>query len=83
MTDMMPFGSSFPPENPIFNVEDVPKEFDIFLRSEAYFLPEGKDFKDLTPEEEKRLRSQYRFSPLRPGQYQTLSGMSGRSRSGM
>jgi len=83
MVDMMKFPDGMPPDEAIFNVEEVPKEFDIFFKSESSFLPEGKDFKDLTPAEEKKLRSQYRFSPLRPGIYQTLTGMSGVGRGGM
>lgn len=83
MVDMLPSPSGQPPKDePIYNVDDVPKELDIFFKSEASFLPEGKDFKDLTPEEEKTLRSQYRFSPLRPGLYQTLTGMGGTGRGG-
>jgi len=61
---------------PIFNVQDIPKELDIFLRSEASFLPEGKSLKDLTPEEIKALKNQYRFSPFRPGLYQGITGIS-------
>jgi len=83
MVDMMPFGSNVPSTDPIFNVDSVPKEMDIFSRSEQEFLPEGKTFADLTPQEEARLRSQYRFSPFRPGIYQTLTGMSGTGRGGM
>lgn len=83
MVDMLPSPMGQPPcDDPIYNVDEVPKEMDIFFKSEASFLPEGKDFKDLTPEEEARLRSQYRFSPLRPGLYQTLTGMGGTGRGG-
>jgi len=63
-----------PPDTPTFNPQIIPKELDIFFRNEADFLPEGKEFTDLTPEEERRLRSQYRFSPFRPGLYQVISG---------
>jgi hypothetical protein len=79
---MLPFASTPPKQNVVYNVEEVPKELDIFFKSEASFLPEGKDFKDLTPEEEKLLQSQYRFSPLKPGMYQTITGMSGKGRGG-
>ena len=68
---------------PIFNVEAIPKELDIFFKNERSFLPDGKDFKDLTPEELKTLKSQYRFSPFRPGLYQTITGMSGPGWGGM
>jgi len=80
---MLPFSSGQPPAEPVFNVDSVPKEMDIFFRSEQEFLPEGKTFADLTPQEEARLRSQYRFSPFKPGIYQTLTGMSGTGRGGM
>ena len=76
--DMLPFASKDSVRDaPIYNVEEVPKEFDIFYNSEVDFLPDGKTFADLTPEEEKRLRSQYRFSPYRPGIYQSMTGMAG------
>ena len=72
---MLDFTPGQPPQDaPTFDVQVIPKELDIFYRNEADFLPEGKTFADLTPEEERRLQSQYRFSPLRPGLYQTISG---------
>ena len=60
----------------IYNVQDVPKELNIFTRTEEDFLPAGKTFEDLTPEELRLVRSQYRFSPFRPGMYQTITGIS-------
>ncbi len=57
--------------------DDVPDELDIFFRNESYFLPEGKTFKDLTPEEQKIVRDRYRFDPMRPGMVQTLTGFKG------
>lgn len=75
MVDMLSFTAGTPPEDdPTFNPQDIPKELDIFYRNEADFLPEGKTFAELTPEEERRLKSQYRFSPLRPGLYQSITG---------
>jgi len=72
---MLDFTPGQPPSDaPTFNPQVIPKELDIFFRNEADFLPEGKEFTDLTPEEERRLRSQYRFSPFRPGLYQVISG---------
>ena len=56
---------------------DVPKEFDIFYRTESEFLPGGKTFADLTPEEREKVRNQYRFDPLKPGCYQGITGFSG------
>lgn len=67
------FISGSPQENVVFNPEEIPTEMNIFFRSERSFLPSGKDFKDLTPAEKERLKHQYRFSPYRPGMYQTLT----------
>ena len=61
---------------PVFNPEVVPDEMEIYWRDEKYFLPEGKTFADLTEEELKALKNKYRFSPLRPGVYQGITGMS-------
>ena len=64
------------PEAPVFNPDVIPKEMDIFFKSESDFLPEGKtSFDELTPEELALLKDQYRFSPYRPGIYQTITGM--------
>lgn len=74
---MLPFEPVTPPEPKQEGVDtnqEIPKDFDIFYKSESEFLPKGKTYSDLTPEEMRILRSQYRFSPLRPGMYQTLSG---------
>ena len=57
----------------------IPYDLDIFYRGEEYFLPDGKDFEDLTFEERKKIQSQYRFSPLRPGIYQGITGISDKS----
>ena len=59
---------------PVFNTEEIPKELNIFYRQAKAFLPEGKTFSDLTPEELKKVKSQYRFDPMRPGIPQTISG---------
>ena len=64
-----------PRDTPVFNVEVIPKEMDIFFRAESDFLPPGKTFADLTPAEIETMKHQYRFSPLRPGIYQTLTGI--------
>lgn len=58
-------------------LRDIPKEMNIFFVPEAHFLPEGKTYSDLTPEELKLLGAKYRFSYYRPGLYQTISGMGG------
>jgi hypothetical protein len=57
--------------------DEIPEELDIFFRDERTFLPEGKDFKDLTKEERKTLRNQFRFSYLKPGIYQGITGVKG------
>jgi hypothetical protein len=62
-----------PPSEPVFNVQEVPKEMDIYYKSESAFLPEGKTIADLTPEETRVLQNQYRFSPLRPGIFQAIT----------
>ena len=54
--------------------DSVPKEFNIFFRSENQFLPEGKTFDDLTEEEKKDVQNKYRFDPYRPGVYQGITG---------
>ncbi len=73
-----PFQSNaFDRDSQSCNQGDVPDELDIFFRSESYFLPDGKEFKDLTPEEQKIVRDRYRFDCLRPGMYQTLTGFRG------
>lgn len=64
-----------PKEEPIPNGQDVPKEGDIFFRDENDFLPPGKTFDTLTEQEKKDLRNKYRFSPMRPGEYQSMTGM--------
>ena len=73
---MLPFASESAPDPVVvFNVEVIPKEMNIFNKTESEFLPPGKTFADLTPEEERILQNQYRFSPYRPGQYQSITGM--------
>jgi len=60
-------------DDPIYNNQEIPKEMNIFFRDETDFLPPGKTFDDLTDAEKETLRQQYRFSPYRPGIYQTLT----------
>lgn len=76
---MLPFQPDLAPNEPvdppITNGQDIPKELDIFFRSESAFLPEGKTFETLTKEEREELRSRYRFDPFRPGLYQGITGM--------
>jgi len=69
----LPFTPAHPTE-PMELPSDIPKELDIFFRNESHFLPEGKTFAELTPEELDYLKACYRFDPLRPGVTQTISG---------
>lgn len=57
--------------------DEIPKdELDLFFRDESQFLPPGKTWADLTPEEQKIARDRYRFDPLKPGMYQGITGIS-------
>ena len=80
MLDFMP--NSPPQDVPIGNGQDLPKDLDIFYKDESEFLPEGKTFADLTPEEARIVQNKYRFSCLRPGMYQAISGMGSGGRGG-
>ena len=76
---LLPYVARTPADDEsIFKEGAIPKELDVFYRDEAYFLPEGKTFADLTDEEMAALRSKYRFSPLKPGLNQAISGRNGR-----
>jgi hypothetical protein len=68
-------------KNSVYNVDCIPKGMDIFWSDWRTFLPEGKDPEDLTPEEKKKLTHQYRYSPLRPGIYQGVTGINNGARS--
>ena len=59
----------------VFNPEVIPDEEEIYWRDERYWLPEGKDFDDLTEAELIDLKNKYRFDPLRPGKYQGITGI--------
>lgn len=73
---MLPFTPHTPPpENPLETGKDIPKDLDIFFRSEEDFLPKGKTFDDLTAEELEQVRREYRFSPYKPGIYQGITGL--------
>lgn len=75
--DMLPFGHT-EPTGGVPNNQDIPTgEMDIFEKLPVDFLPEGKTFSDLTPDEARFLQSQYRFSPLRPSTYQAITGLAG------
>jgi len=54
----------------------VPKEMDIFWSSFNSFIPNGKTWNDLTPQEQEEVKNRYRFSPMKPGIYQGITGLS-------
>lgn len=64
MIELLPFHAS-PPT--VSTGDEVSKDMDIFFWNEAYFLPEGKGFDNLTDEEKHAVRTCYRFDPYRPG----------------
>ena len=78
--DMLPIGPISDPDvendvdGAVPNNQDLPKEMAIFGRVPSDFLPKGKTYNELTPEEQAMLKSQYRFSPYRPGIYQGITG---------
>jgi len=72
---MSPLTPETSEQQTVFNSQVIPDELEIYYRNERYFLPEGKDFSDLTPEELKEVKNKYRFSPLRPGVYQGITGI--------
>ncbi len=65
------------PKKSVSVQSEIPKEMDIFYRTEENFLPKNKSFKDLTPQEQKELKNKYRFDPLRNGIYQGITGLKG------
>ena len=60
---------------PIDKNSNVPEEMDIFYSSLGSFIPAGKTWDDLTPQEQEEVRNKYRFSPMKPGTYQGISGL--------
>jgi len=60
----------------VSNNQDLPKnELDIFYRNINEFIPEGKTWETMTKEEKEKVRLQYRFDYMRPGQYQGITGL--------
>ena len=64
-----------PPDAPIQTGQEIPKDLDIFFRSEEQFIPAGKTFDELTAEEQALVKAKYRFDCLKPGIYQGITGM--------
>lgn len=52
---------------------EVPKELDVFCRSEGEFYPVGKTLDNMTDEEKKMAKLQYRFDFFKPGVYQGIT----------
>ena len=73
MLDFVPYRQ--PISEGLETSQDVPKELDLFFKAERDFLPAGKTIKDLTPEEIQIISNQYKFSPLKPGLYQQITGI--------
>lgn len=74
--DLLPFMPNDADSCTVDTAGETPKDLDLFFRDEWQFLPEGKTWADLPPEEAKILRDKYRFDPLKPGLYQAISGIS-------
>jgi hypothetical protein len=55
--------------------QEIPKEMDIFYSSLSSFIPTGKTWSDLTPQEQEEIKNKYRFSPMKPGIYQGITGI--------
>ena len=60
---------------PIDNNQEIPKEMNIFYSSLSSFIPPGKTWEQLTPREQQEIKDKYRFSPLKPGIYQGITGL--------
>ena len=62
-----------------FNLSDIPKQMDVYWRPFSEFLPEGVDYDELSEEEKKIAKNRYRFAFLRPGKYQSITGIGGKN----
>ena len=60
---------------PIDNNQEIPKEMNIFYSSLSSFIPPGKTWEQLTPREQEEVKNKYRFSPMKPGIYQGITGL--------
>jgi len=60
---------------PIDPNQEIPKVMDIFYSSLSHFIPAGKTWEDLTPQEQEEVKARYRFSPMKPGIYQGITGI--------
>ena len=55
--------------------KNIPQEADIFFKSLSSFIPKGKTWDTLTPQEQEEVKNKYRFSSLIPGEYQAITGI--------
>ena len=67
MFNMSNFQPSLKETTKVDTNSDISKCMDVFQRTEAQFLPPGKDFDDLTEGELAQLKRQYRFDYYKPG----------------
>jgi hypothetical protein len=63
----------------LFDVANLPESMDVYWKSFSEFIPEGVDFDSLTEKEKKTIKDKYRFSFLRPGKYQSITGVGGKN----
>ena len=60
------------------NNSEIPESLDIYFKTLESFIPKGKKWDDLSQEEREEVKNKYRFSPMTPGMYQTLTGRNNR-----
>lgn len=77
MLDFIPVDPPDPNATTVFTGDEIPKEMDLFYRTEENFLPKGKRFEDLTAKEKAYLKAQYTYDPIRSGCYQSVTGFGG------
>ena len=62
-----------------FNLSNVPKEMDVYWKPFSEYLPDGIDYDLLSDKDKKLVKDRYRFAFLRPGKYQSITGIGGRN----
>lgn len=62
------------PDTKVETNDAISKDMDVFFRGENEFLPPGQTWDTLTIEDKKLIQARYRFDPMRPGIYQTMTG---------
>jgi len=58
------------------NADIANNRLDVYYRSINDFIPPGKTWETMTPEEIEKVQAQYRFDYMRPSQYQAITGFS-------